>query len=485
MNASSKRKSTLLIRTAAVTVMFLCLLGPGLQQTARGQDSGVSVASREFLGKMSQALSEVAEVARPSVVNISTTTTVTMQGNPFGDFFNDPMFRKFFGEGQAHPKKFKQAALGSGVIVSKDGYILTNNHVVKGADEIKVILYDKREFKGKVIGADPKTDIAVVKIEAKDLPAIKIGQSRLLKPGDVVLAIGNPFGLNQTITMGIVSATGRSNVGISAYEDFIQTDAAINPGNSGGALVNTNGELVGINTAIFSTSGGYMGIGFAIPSDMANAVAQSILKYGKVIRGWLGISIQDLTPEIAKSLGISREHGALVTDVMKNSPAEKAGLKRGDLIIAYDGQTVEDTTSLRNMTANTAPGKEADVKVLRNGKEVTLKVLIGEMPEAAKVTRTVEHHNALSGVSVQEITPGERDALGLPHNVKGVIVAEVSETSPASGVLAKNDVIEEINRKEIRGLKNYEDVASKIGAKEDVLLLIYRSGGYIYVTIKP
>lgn len=485
MCASSKRNSTLLIMTAAVAVIFLCLTAPGLQQTAWGQDSGVSVASREFLGKMSQALSEVAEVARPSVVNISTTTTVTMQGSPFGDFFNDPMFRKFFGEGQAHPRKFKQAALGSGVIVSKDGYILTNNHVVKGADEIKVILYDKREFKGKVIGADPKTDIAVVKIEANDLPAIKIGQSRLLKPGDVVLAIGNPFGLNQTITMGIVSATGRSNVGISAYEDFIQTDAAINPGNSGGALVNTNGELVGINTAIFSTSGGYMGIGFAIPSDMANAVAQSILKYGKVIRGWLGVSIQDLTPEIAKSLGISREHGALVTDVMKGSPAEKAGMKRGDLIIAYEGQTVEDTTSLRNMTANTAPGKEADVKVLRNGKEVTLKIIIGEMPEAAKVTSTVEHHNALSGVSVQEITPGERDALGLPHNVKGVIVAEVSETSPASGVLTKNDVIEEINRIEIRGLKDYEDVASKIGPKEGVLLLIYRNGGYIYVTIKP
>ncbi|MGE5299712.1 MAG: DegQ family serine endoprotease [Acidobacteriota bacterium] len=485
MCESSERKSTLLIRTAAVAVMFLCLIAPGLQQTAWGQDPAVSPASREFLGKMSQALSEVADVARPSVVNISTTTTVTMQGSPFGDFFNDPMFKKFFGEGQAHPRKFKQAALGSGVIVSKDGYILTNNHVVKGADEIKVILFDKREFKGKVIGADPKTDIAVVKIEAKDLPAIKIGQSRLLKPGDVVLAIGNPFGLNQTITMGIVSATGRSNVGISAYEDFIQTDAAINPGNSGGALVNTDGELVGVNTAIFSTSGGYMGIGFAIPSDMANAVAQSILKYGKVIRGWLGVSIQDLTPEIAKSLGISREHGALVTDVMKDSPAEKAGMKRGDLIIAYDGQTVEDTTSLRNMTANTAPGKEADVKVLRDGKEATLKVLIGEMPEAAKVTRTVEHHNALSGVSVQEITPGERDALGLPHNVRGVIIAEVSEASPASGVLAKNDVIEEINRKEIRGLKDYEDVASKIGPKEGVLLLIYRNGGFIYVTIKP
>jgi serine protease Do len=370
------------------------------------------------------------------------------------------------------------------VIVSKDGYILTNNHVIRNADEIKVILYDKREFKGKVIGADPKTDIAVVKIDAKDLPAIKIGESRSLKPGDVVIAIGNPFALNQTITMGIVSATGRSNVGISAYEDFIQTDAAINPGNSGGALVNTNGELVGINTAIFSTSGGYMGIGFAIPSDMANAVAQSILKYGKVIRGWIGISIQDLTPELAKSLTISQEQGALITDVMKNSPAEKAGMKRGDLIVAYDGQAVDNATALRNMAANTAPGKEVDVKVLREGKEVMLKIVIGEMPEA-KVAKTTEHNNALTGVSVQEVTPAERDALGLPNNVKGVIVAEMSETSPANGVLAKNDVIVEIDRKEVRGVKDYEQLVSKIGPHEGVLLLIYRNGGYIYVTIKP
>jgi serine protease Do len=484
MYVKSKKSSSFLVTISAATVILLCLAAGGPQRTAWAQDSAVSPASREFLGKMSQALSEVAEVARPSVVNISTTTTVTMQGNPFGDFFNDPMFRRFFGEGQAHPRKFKQAALGSGVIVSKDGYILTNNHVIRNADEIKVILYDKREFKGKVIGADPKTDIAVVKIDAKDLPAIKIGESRSLKPGDVVIAIGNPFALSQTITMGIVSATGRSNVGISAYEDFIQTDAAINPGNSGGALVNTNGELVGINTAIFSTSGGYMGIGFAIPSDMANAVAQSILKYGKVIRGWIGISIQDLTPELAKSLTISQEQGALITDVMKNSPAEKAGMKRGDLIVAYDGQAVDNATALRNMAANTAPGKEVDVKVLREGKEVMLKIVIGEMPEA-KVAKTTEHNNALTGVSVQEVTPAERDALGLPNNVKGVIVAEMSETSPANGVLAKNDVIVEIDRKEVRGVKDYEQLVSKIGPHEGVLLLIYRNGGYIYVTIKP
>jgi serine protease Do len=483
MHAKSKEIGSVITMASAVAVIVFLVMSGGVQRTAWAQDSEVSHASRDFLGKMSQALSEVAEVARPSVVNISTTTTVTMQGNPFGDFFNDPMFRKFFGQGQVHPRKFKQAALGSGVIVSKDGYILTNNHVVKGADEIKVTLYDKREFTGRVIGADPKTDIAVVKVDAKDLPAIKIGESRSLKPGDVVIAIGNPFGLNQTITMGIVSATGRSNVGISAYEDFIQTDAAINPGNSGGALVNTNGELVGINTAIFSTSGGYMGIGFAIPSDMANAVAQSILKHGRVIRGWLGISIQDITPDLAKSLNLSQEQGALVTDVMKDSPAEKAGMKRGDLIVAYDGQEVDSTTSLRNMAANTAPGKEVEVKVLRDGKKVTLKVAVGEMPEA-KIAKVVKHHNALMGVSVEEITPGERDALGLPHNMKGVVVTDVSETGPASGVLAKNDVIVEIDRKEIRGVKDYENLVSKIGPNEGVLLLIYRKGGYIYVTIK-
>jgi serine protease Do len=482
MQAKSKKIGR--VMSSVVSVVVLLLMSGGVQGNAWALNSTVSPGARDFLGKMSQALSEVAEVARPSVVNISTTTTVTMQENPFGDFFNDPMFRRFFGHGQMHPRKFKQAALGSGVIVSKDGYILTNNHVVKGADEIKVILYDKREFKGKVIGADPKTDIAVVKIDAKDLPAIKIGESRSLKPGDVVIAIGNPFGLNQTITMGIVSATGRSNVGISAYEDFIQTDAAINPGNSGGALVNTDGELVGINTAIFSTSGGYMGIGFAIPSDMADSVAQSIIKYGKVIRGWLGISIQDITPDLAKSLSISQEHGALVTDVMKGSPAEKAGFTRGDLIVEFDGQQVDNTTNLRNMAANTAPGKKVEVKVIRDGKEVSLTVKIGEMPET-KVAKTVERHNALMGVSVQDITSAERDSLGLPHTVKGVIVTEVGESSPASGVLAKKDVIVEINRKAIDGVKDYERLASKIGPNEGVLLLIYRGGGFVYVTIKP
>ncbi len=463
---------------------FFVSLSLHFQGTALAKE--ISPEAKEFLGKMSNYLSEVAGATSPSVVNISTTTTVTMKEHPFGDFFGNPFFKKFFGDEFEHPgvpKKFKSSALGSGVIVSKDGYILTNYHVIKNAEEIKVILFDKREFIGKVVGDDPQTDIAVVKVNAADLPAIKMGDSAKLKTGDVVLAIGNPFGLSHTITMGIVSAVGRANIGISAYEDFIQTDAAINPGNSGGALVSANGELVGINSAIFSTSGGYMGIGFAIPSDLADSVAQSIIKYGKVIRGWLGVTIQNLTPELAKSFGVEQGKGALVTDVMKNGPAWKAGLKRGDLIIEFDGKPVEDTTGLRNMVANTAPGKSVQAKVVRQGKEETLTVTVGEFPEKKTVAK-VEHNNVLRGVQVQEITPDLRAALNIPADLEGVLVVTVSEESPSYGLVSKDDVIEEIDRKPVKGLKDYENIVSKIGPSDMVLLLLYRNGGHIYVTIK-
>ncbi len=469
--------------SVTIIACVLVLAGFFLQGTASAKE--VSPEAKAFLNKMSNYLAEVAEVTRPSVVNISTTTTVSMKDHPMGDFFNDPFFRRFFGDGDhpAIPKKFKSSALGSGVIVSKDGYILTNYHVVKGADEIKVILYDKREFKGKVIGDDPQTDIAVIKVEAHDLPAIKMGESDKLKAGDVVIAIGNPFGLNQTVTMGIVSAVGRANIGISAYEDYIQTDAAINPGNSGGALVNANGELVGVNSAIYSTSGGYMGVGFAIPSDLANTVAQSILKHGKVIRGWLGVSIQNLTPELAKSFSLKEEKGALVTDVIKNGPASKAGLKRGDLIVEFDGKPVEDTTGLRNMVANAAPGKAAKIKVIRMGKAEMLTVTLGELPTKTMVTKS-EHINVLKGVQVQELTPDLRASLNIPGDMEGVLVADVSEDSASYGLVAKNDVIEELNRKQIKGLKDYEQIVSEIGPSDTVLLLLYRGGGFIYVTIK-
>lgn len=483
MKDFDSRKSIL---NTPIVIIFCSLVFTALLFQGTALASEVSPEAREFLNRLSNYLSEVADVTKPSVVNISTTTTVTMKDHPYGDLFNDPFFKRFFGDNFDHPgipKKFKSSALGSGVIVSKDGYILTNYHVIKDAEEIKVILNDKREFKGKVIGDDPQTDIAVIKVESKDLPAIKMGDSDKLKAGDVVLAIGNPFGLNQTVTMGIVSALGRANIGISAYEDYIQTDAAINPGNSGGALVNANGELVGINSAIFSTSGGYMGVGFAIPSDMANTVAQSILKYGKVIRGWLGVSIQNLTPELAQSFGVKAGKGALVTDVMENSPAGKAGLKRGDLIVEFDGKPVEDTTSLRNMVADTAPGKTVPTKVIRQGKMETFTVVIGELP-AKIMPKRVEHNNVLNGVQVQELTPDIRASLNIPADVEGVLVADVSEDNPAYGLVSKNDIIEEVDRKPVKGLKDYERIVSKIGPSDTVLLLLYRERGHIYVTIK-
>lgn len=477
---------------ACIATGFALLAPLDLQRTAMAAEPAVSSDAREFLNRMSKSLSEVGETAKPSVVNISTTTTVDVGEQPFGEFFNDPLFKKFFGDNlDSMPKrKFKSSSLGSGVIVSRDGYILTTYHVVQNAEEIKITLNDKREFKGKVIGSDPQTDIAVIKIEAKELPAVRMGNSGSAKAGDVVVAIGNPFGLNQTITMGIVSAVGRVNIGISEYEDFIQTDAAINPGNSGGALVNTNGDLIGINTAIFSTSGGFMGIGFAIPSNVANSIAQSIIKQGKVIRGWLGVTVQDLTPELAKSFGIKKEQGALVTDVMKGSPAEKAGLRRGDLVTEFEGKPVENSATLRNMVAAIAPGKTVKLRVVREGRDETITATTGEFPvkkPAAKKSepKKSEYNNALKGVNVQEVAPDLRESLNLPGEIKGVIVVNVAEDSPARDTLTKGDVIQEINRRPISGLKDYEAIASKIGPGESVLLLVYRGGAHVYVSIKP
>jgi len=480
---STNRHSTLFPLLLIAVVLGSGIITP--DSTALARDKAVSQDTVKFLGKLSDALAEVADAVRPSVVNISTTSTVTMEDHPGGDLFNDPFFRHFFGDQPGHQKrKYKSAALGSGVIISESGYILTNNHVIKGAEEIKVVLSDKREFKGKIVGTDPRTDLAVIKINAKDLPAAKLGDSAKLKPGDIVLTVGTPFGLNSTITMGIVSAVGRSNVGIADFEDFIQTDAAINPGNSGGALVNTNGEVVGINTAIFSTSGGYMGVGFAIPSDMAKAVMDSIIKHGKVVRGWLGVSIQDLTADIAKSLGIKQQTGALVADVVKDSPAEKAGLKRGDVIVTFDGKPVEDSTSLRNMVSAAAPGKSVTFKLFREGKELSITATLAEFKER-KAVKKVEYDNVLKGITVQELTASLREQIGVPENMNGVVITDVGADSPAQGILQAGDVIPEVNRHEISTISDYERVVSKIGKEDPVLLLIYREGGTIYITLRP
>ena len=474
--------------TLFLLLLIAVVLGSGIitpDSTTLAREKTVSQDTIKFLGKLSDALAEVADVVRPSVVNVSTTSTVTMEENPEGDLFNDPFFRHFFGDQFGHQKrKYKSAALGSGVIFSGNGYILTNNHVVTGAEEIKVVLSDKREFKGKIVGTDPRTDLAVIKINARDLPAAKLGDSSKLKAGDIVLAVGTPFGLNSTVTMGIVSAVGRSNVGIADFEDFIQTDAAVNPGNSGGALVNTNGEVVGINTAIFSTSGGYMGVGLAIPSDMAKTVMDSIIKHGKVIRGWLGVSIQDLTPDIAKSLGIKQQTGALVADVVKDSPAEKAGLKRGDVIVSLDGKPVEDSTSLRNMVSAAAPGKTVEFKILREGKELSVTATLAEFKER-KAVKKVEYNNVLKGITVQELTASLRDQLGVPENMNGVVITNIGADSPAQGILQAGDVVLEVNRHDIKNLSDYDQLVSKIGEKDSVLLLIYREGGTVYITIRP
>ena len=467
-----------------LTALFLSA-GISSSDIAMAREKAISPESVKTLSGLSEALADVADAVRPAVVNISTTSVVNMEDSPYGDMFNDPFFRHFFGDG--HPgmkRKYKSSALGSGVIVNENGFILTNNHVVKGADEIKVILYDKREFKGKVVGTDPRTDLSVVKIEATNLPTLTLGDSSKLKTGDVVLAIGNPFGLNQTITMGIVSAVGRSNIGLADFEDFIQTDAAINPGNSGGALVNGRGELVGINTAIFSTSGGYMGIGFAIPSDMAKSVMDSIIKHGKVIRGWLGVSIQNLTPDLAKSLGIKETEGALIAGVENSSPADKAGLKRGDLITEMNGKKITDATALRNVVASMAPGAKADIKIIRSGKELTITAALGEYKEK-KIVKKTAYNNAFKGVTVQELTPSLRDKLNLPEGMVGVVVTDIASDSPSQGLLQVNDVIEEMNRKAVRSAQEYEAIVSKIGEHDTILLLIFRDGGSIYMTLKP
>ncbi len=447
--------------------------------------AGISNESVEFLTKTGQAMAEIAETVKPAVVNIATVRTDKVSDAPLSPFFNDPLFRRFFEDQlrqREQPRERKSASLGSGVIVSKDGYILTNNHVIKNADKIKVLLSDKSEHIGKVIGNDPKTDLAVIKIEAENLAYLPLGDSDILKVGELVLAVGNPYGLNQTITMGIVSAVGRANVGIADYEDFIQTDAAINPGNSGGALVNVRGELVGINTAIFSTSGGYQGIGFSIPSNMVKVVMDSLIAEGKVTRGWLGVSIQGITPELAEQFQLEKDHGTLVADVVAGGPAEKSGLMRGDVIIEFGGKRVDEPYLLRNIVAETAPGTPVEMKLIRGGAFEVLTVTIGELPgESGK--KPTEFKNALNGVTVQDLTPDIYRQLNLSEKIMGVVVTDIESGSAAESRLLPGDVILEVNRKAVSGIEDYEAVASEIKPHVDLLLLVFRRGSTIFVTI--
>lgn len=478
---TSKKKLSLSI-VVALTFALLIVMFSGKEPSTYAAEE-----TKQQLQNLSQAFRDIAKDVGPAVVYVSTEQTVTnSQRNPeqFREFFGDEFFRRFFGEGQPE-REYKRSGLGSGFITSKDGYILTNNHVVENADKIKVTLADKREFDAEVVGTDPKSDVAVIKIDGDDLPVVELGNSDMIEVGDWAVAIGTPFGLSQTVTAGIISAEGRSNIGINDYENFIQTDAAINPGNSGGPLVNIDGDVIGINTAIFSRTGGYQGIGFAIPINMAKNIQESLITRGKVIRGWLGVMIQTVTPEIAKRFDLEEATGTLVGDVLKGGPAEEFGLTRGDVIISFDGKSIDGPNALKNIVAATEVGKEVDIVIVRDSKEQTIKVTIGEQPVdmQASAGKPSETTAAEFGLSVQELTPEIAEELGYKED-KGVLVSNVAAGSPASEAgLRRGDLIQEINKTLVESLADYNKAMEEIDDDKSFLALIKRGENTLYIVI--
>ena len=453
----------------------------------------------EMIDNLSSAFEKVANQIKPSVVGISSIKKAKKvnqlkRGNrrspfgspfnsPFDDFFNDDFFNRFF---EIPEGGFSQQGAGSGLIVSEDGLIVTNNHVIHGADEIEVTLVDEKKYPAKLIGTDPKTDIAVIKIEQKGLKPANLGNSDKLKVGQWVIASGSPFNLEHTITAGIVSAKGRSNVGISDYEDFIQTDAAINPGNSGGPLVNLKGEVIGINTAIFSKSGGYMGIGFAIPSNMVRSVMDSLINEGEVVRGFLGVLIQKLDENLAKSFGYEGTQGALVSEITKDSPAAKAGFEEGDIIIEFNGAKISDPVELKNTVGKTKPDQNVIAKVFRNGKIKNLNVKVAKLESAKEEIEKKEDKadNDKLGIDITDITNEIRERLKLDSN-NGVVVTYVDPSGPASlGGILRGDIILSVNGEDVSSTKQFNKVMGKADIKTGVRLLIRRQGSKVYLFIK-
>jgi serine protease Do len=439
----------------------------------------------------------IVENVAPSVVTVFTTQTVSRTQTSFP--FSDDALRQFFG-GQLPQRQGKQTlqGLGSGVIVSPDGYILTANHVVSGAEEIMVGLgTELRKYKAKKVGTDPGTDVALLKIDEKNLPAITFADSDKARAGDIVLAVGNPFGLRQTVTMGIISAVGRGGVGIVDYENFIQTDAAINMGNSGGALVDIKGQLLGINSAIFSRTGGNQGVGFAIPANLARDVMQSLREKGRVVRGYIGASVQTLTPELAEAMKLKGQpSGALVGDVTPKTPSEKAGIKTGDVITAVNGKKISDARELRLMIGSMAPGTRAQIQVLREGQTKTFDVELAEMPAGATEEGTPEASpeegaqpektTVFGGVAVADMTDDVRTALNLPKDVRGAVIAEVDADSPAAKAgLREGDVIQEVNKQPVKNAKDLVAISRKLKANEKILLRVYSQGRSGYVALEP
>jgi serine protease Do len=465
-------------------LFFFCALFAFL--TAHGAQ-GASVGVGD---KTPPSFAPLAEQVKHAVVNISTTQVIKGgsihpfmgPNSPFREFFGDDFFKRFFGE--MPQGEMKTHALGSGFVIDdKEGLILTNNHVVEKATEIKIKVESGEEYDAKVVGRDPKTDLALIKVKPDgDFPKPAVlGDSDALRVGDWLMAVGNPFGLGHSVTVGILSAKGRI-IGAGPYDDFLQTDAAINPGNSGGPVFNMNGEAVGINTAIVAQG---QGIGFAIPINVAKELLPQ-LKSGKIVRGWLGVMIQDITPELAKSFGLKETKGVLISQVVDGSPAEKAGLERGDVIVEYSGKEVENAHTLSRLVAATAPNTQADIKIIREGKAKTISVTIGTMPEeTAEGKPAPETEESVWGLTVQDLTPELAQRFGLGEEEKGVIITEVKPGSPAADVgLRPGDLIKEVNRNKVENLKGYREAVKKAKKEQGLLLLVKREGGTFYVVLE-
>jgi serine protease Do len=410
----------------------------------------------------------------------------------YEEFFNHPFFERFFGPDtpfrDPNRRQRPQQGAGSGFIIDKDGHILTNNHVIDKADKITVTLADKSKVEATLIGADPKSDVALIKIDVDhELPTVEMGDSEALDVGEWVIAIGNPFGLNQTVTVGVVSATGRSRVGINEYENFIQTDAAINPGNSGGPLLNIRGQVVGINSALYSRTGGYMGIGFAIPINMAKYINEQLMAQGKVTRGYLGVGIQDVDEGLAESFGLDKAGGVLITDVQDDTPASRAGIQSQDVIVRLDGTDLKDTQDLRNRIAQTIPGTTVALGIVRDGKSIELEAKIGEQPANFGVaSRSMPDRNPLSpfGLVVQELTPDLAEQLGFKGR-EGVVISEVAPGSPAAEIgLRSGYLIEEVQKEKVTSLQELRQVMEQSESTDSVLLRVRVGQNSRYVVLK-
>jgi serine protease Do len=499
MNSSFHIRRT----TAMLTLVIAVLVGALVATVGITRQTPVKFETAHAAALADQVpfgtFAPVVKRAMPAVVNISS-SKVVKTSNQMPGMFDDPFFRQFFGgrtPRQQQPRAERSTSLGSGVIVTHDGYIVTNNHVVDGATDVKVSFSDKREFSAKVVGADKYADVAVLKIDQNDLPTLAFA-STPPQVGDVTLAIGNPFGLGGTVTMGIVSATGRTGLGIEQYEDFIQTDAAINPGNSGGALINAHGDLIGINTAILAgNSGGNQGIGFAIPVTLARNIMDQLVKNGKVSRGYIGVTLQSVDPELAKSFGLgSNVRGIAITSVTPNSPGAKAGLQTGDVITAVNGTQVDERGALQVMIAGMAPGATANLKVFRGGNYKDVPVTLAEFPSKLLAGKGGDQDQddqpgvnssgekgAMKGVAVQAITPDIRQQLQLPENAKGVVVTDVDDDSLAARAgLKPGDVIEQVNHKPVNTANDFNGAVNQSG-KDSTLLLVRRDGVTNFVAV--